>query len=45
MARLTVVYGAKVALHSSHYGNYHRRTPAQRLATLLASMKDEERAA
>ncbi len=38
-ARL-VVYGAKVALHSGHYGNY-APNPAQRLATLLASMKDD----
>lgn len=34
-----VVYGAKVPLHSGHYGNY-APNPAQRLATLLASMKD-----
>jgi acetylornithine deacetylase/succinyl-diaminopimelate desuccinylase-like protein len=34
------VYGAKVALHSGHYGNY-APNPAQRLATLLSSMKDE----
>ncbi len=40
MARLTV-YGAKVSLHSGHYGNYSPN-PAQRLATLLASMKDEQ---
>ncbi|MEJ8821076.1 M20/M25/M40 family metallo-hydrolase [Variovorax humicola] len=40
MARLTV-YGAKVSLHSGHYGNYSPN-PAQRLATLLASMKDDE---
>lgn len=38
-ARL-VVYGAKVSLHSGHYGNYSPN-PAQRLATLLASMKDD----
>jgi len=38
-ARLTV-YGAKVPLHSGHYGNY-APNPAQRLATLLASMKDD----
>ena len=38
-ARLTV-YGAKVSLHSGHYGNYSPN-PAQRLATLLASMKDD----
>lgn len=35
-----VVYGAKVPLHSGHYGNY-APNPAQRLATLLASMKDD----
>ena len=39
-ATLTV-YGAKVALHSGHYGNYSPN-PAQRLATLLASMKDDQ---
>lgn len=39
MARLTV-HGAKVPLHSGHYGNYSPN-PAQRLASLLASMKDE----
>lgn len=39
MGRLTV-YGAKVSLHSGHYGNYSPN-PAQRLATLLASMKDD----
>ena len=39
-ARL-VVYGAKVSLHSGHYGNYSPN-PAQRLATLLASMKGED---
>jgi acetylornithine deacetylase/succinyl-diaminopimelate desuccinylase-like protein len=38
-AKLTV-YGAKVSLHSGHYGNYSPN-PAQRLATLLASMKDD----
>ncbi|MDH6166919.1 acetylornithine deacetylase/succinyl-diaminopimelate desuccinylase-like protein [Variovorax boronicumulans] len=38
-ARLTV-YGAKVPLHSGHYGNY-APNPAQRLASLLASMKDD----
>ena len=37
-AQLTV-FGAKVSLHSGHYGNY-APNPAQRLATLLASMKD-----
>jgi acetylornithine deacetylase/succinyl-diaminopimelate desuccinylase-like protein len=39
MGRITV-YGAKVSLHSGHYGNYSPN-PAQRLATLLASMKDD----
>ncbi|MEP7101571.1 MAG: M20/M25/M40 family metallo-hydrolase [Burkholderiales bacterium] len=39
-ARLTV-YGAKVSLHSGHYGNYSPN-PAQRLATLLASMKGDD---
>ncbi|WP_050044846.1 M20/M25/M40 family metallo-hydrolase [Bradyrhizobium sp. LTSP849] len=39
-ARLTV-YGAKVPLHSGHYGNY-APNPAQRLASLLASMKDDQ---
>jgi acetylornithine deacetylase/succinyl-diaminopimelate desuccinylase-like protein len=39
-ARLTV-YGPKVNLHSGHYGNY-APNPAQRLATLLASMKDDD---
>ena len=39
-AKLTV-YGGKVALHSGHYGNYVPN-PAQRLASLLASMKDEQ---
>lgn len=38
-AKLTV-YGAKVPLHSGHYGNY-APNPAQRIATLLASMKDD----
>ncbi|UIF90122.1 M20/M25/M40 family metallo-hydrolase [Cupriavidus sp. UYPR2.512] len=38
-ARLTV-FGAKVPLHSGHYGNY-APNPAQRLASLLASMKDD----
>jgi acetylornithine deacetylase/succinyl-diaminopimelate desuccinylase-like protein len=38
-ARLTV-YGAKVPLHSGHYGNY-ARNPAQQLANLLASMKND----
>ncbi|HEY1229820.1 MAG TPA: M20/M25/M40 family metallo-hydrolase, partial [Ramlibacter sp.] len=35
------VYGPKSPLHSGHYGNYIAN-PAQRLATLLASMKDED---
>jgi acetylornithine deacetylase/succinyl-diaminopimelate desuccinylase-like protein len=35
------IYGAKVSLHSGHYGNY-APNPAQRLATLLASMKDDQ---
>lgn len=39
-AQLTV-YGAKVPLHSGHYGNY-APNPAQRLANLLASMKNDE---
>jgi acetylornithine deacetylase/succinyl-diaminopimelate desuccinylase-like protein len=34
------VYGPKVNLHSGHYGNY-APNPAQRLAALLASMKDD----
>ena len=34
------VYGAKVALHSGHFGNY-APNPAQRWR-LLASMKDDE---
>jgi acetylornithine deacetylase/succinyl-diaminopimelate desuccinylase-like protein len=38
--RLTV-YGPKTDLHSGHYGNYVPN-PAQRLAALLASMKDED---
>ncbi|CAG2128936.1 acetylornithine deacetylase/succinyl-diaminopimelate desuccinylase-like protein [Cupriavidus plantarum] len=38
-AKLTV-YGPKSPLHSGHYGNY-APNPAQRLATLLASMKDD----
>jgi acetylornithine deacetylase/succinyl-diaminopimelate desuccinylase-like protein len=36
-----VVYGPKTPLHSGHYGNY-APNPAQRLAALLASMKDED---
>ncbi len=39
-ARLTV-YGGKVPLHSGHYGNY-ARNPAQQLASLLASMKNDQ---
>lgn len=35
------VYGAKVPLHSGHYGNYSPN-PAQRLARLLAGMKDDD---
>lgn len=38
-AKLTV-FGPKVPLHSGHYGNY-APNPAQRLASLLASMKDD----
>jgi acetylornithine deacetylase/succinyl-diaminopimelate desuccinylase-like protein len=34
------VYGPKLNLHSGHYGNY-APNPAQRLAALLASMKDD----
>lgn len=40
LVRLTV-YGAKSNLHSGHYGNY-APNPAQRLATLLAGMKDDD---
>ena len=39
-ATLTV-FGPRAPLHSGHYGNY-APNPALRLATLLASMKDEE---
>jgi acetylornithine deacetylase/succinyl-diaminopimelate desuccinylase-like protein len=39
-ATLTV-FGSRSPLHSGHYGNY-APNPALRLATLLASMKDEE---
>lgn len=39
-AQLTV-FGAKISLHSGYYGNY-APNPAQRLASLLASMKDEQ---
>ena len=35
------VHGPKSNLHSGHYGNYVPN-PAQRLAALLASMKDDE---
>ena len=35
------VYGPKVPLHSGHYGNY-APNPAQRLAHLLAGMKDDD---
>jgi acetylornithine deacetylase/succinyl-diaminopimelate desuccinylase-like protein len=35
------VYGPKMNLHSGHYGNY-APNPAQRLATLLGSMKDDD---
>jgi acetylornithine deacetylase/succinyl-diaminopimelate desuccinylase-like protein len=35
------VFGPRAGLHSGHYGNYVPN-PAQRLAELLASMKDEE---
>lgn len=35
------VFGASQGLHSGHYGNY-AANPAQRLASLLASMKDDE---
>jgi acetylornithine deacetylase/succinyl-diaminopimelate desuccinylase-like protein len=35
------VFGARSPLHSGHYGNY-APNPALRLASLLASMKDEE---
>jgi acetylornithine deacetylase/succinyl-diaminopimelate desuccinylase-like protein len=39
LVQLTV-YGPSSNLHSGHYGNYVPN-PAQRLATLLASMKDD----
>ncbi len=39
-ATLTV-FGPKAPLHSGHFGNYVPN-PAQRLATLLASMKDDD---
>ncbi|MGO4332866.1 M20/M25/M40 family metallo-hydrolase [Cupriavidus sp. 2TAF22] len=35
------VFGASQGLHSGHYGNY-AANPVQRLASLLASMKDDE---
>ena len=35
------VYGPKSNMHSGHYGNYVPN-PAQRIAALLASMKDED---
>jgi acetylornithine deacetylase/succinyl-diaminopimelate desuccinylase-like protein len=35
------VFGPRAPLHSGHYGNWVPN-PAQRLATLLASMKDED---
>ena len=40
LVRLTV-FGAKSNLHSGHYGNY-APNPAQRLASLLAGMKDDD---
>ena len=39
-ATLTV-FGARAPLHSGHFGNYVPN-PAQRLASLLASMKDDD---
>ena len=36
-----VVFGPRAPLHSGHYGNY-APNPALRLASLLASMKDED---
>jgi acetylornithine deacetylase/succinyl-diaminopimelate desuccinylase-like protein len=42
IARVTMtVYGPEQELHSGHYGNY-AANPAQTLARLLASMKDDE---
>lgn len=35
------VFGPRVPLHSGHYGNW-APNPAQRLASLLASMKDDQ---
>jgi acetylornithine deacetylase/succinyl-diaminopimelate desuccinylase-like protein len=40
LVRLTV-FGPKNPLHSGHFGNY-APNPAQRLAALLASMKDDD---
>jgi acetylornithine deacetylase/succinyl-diaminopimelate desuccinylase-like protein len=40
LVKLTV-YGPKNPLHSGHFGNY-APNPAQRLAALLASMKDDD---
>jgi acetylornithine deacetylase/succinyl-diaminopimelate desuccinylase-like protein len=40
VVRLTV-YGPRTNVHSGHFGNY-APNPAQRLAALLASMKDED---
>src|SRR5262249_41212604 len=41
VAATLTVFGAKGDLHSGHYGNYSPN-PAQRLAALLATMKDED---
>jgi acetylornithine deacetylase/succinyl-diaminopimelate desuccinylase-like protein len=38
---LLTVFGPKTPLHSGHFGNYVPN-PAQRLASLLASMKDDD---
>jgi acetylornithine deacetylase/succinyl-diaminopimelate desuccinylase-like protein len=35
------VFGAKTSLHSGHFGNY-APNPAERLAALLATLKDDE---
>lgn len=40
-AATLTVFGSKLNLHSGHYGNY-APNPAQRLANLLASMKNDE---
>ena len=40
VAATLTVYGSKGDLHSGHYGNY-APNPAQRLAALLATMKDD----